>query len=168
MNESVRIDGTDLDILEILRQDGRATIRSISEALDIPESTARDRIRALEDRGAIEGYRANVDPRRVGLRILAWLIVEVPREEVHEFARFMDSQPGVLRGYQLNHRPNAFALKISSPTTQRLTAALQTWRKNFDLKTIDLLLVDDVRLADDEESAVDEKAYGALDERLIA
>ncbi len=163
------LDQVDLQIVELLRNDGRITIRNISDALDIPESTARDRVRALEERKVISGYRVTVDPHRLGLRIMAWLIVEIPRDEVAEFAQFIDGQPMVLRGYQLSHRPNAFAVKIASPSTQRLTSAVQGWRKRFDFKTMDLLLVDDVRLDEVEAPLQDEDlAFGALNERLLA
>ncbi len=163
------LDATDLEIVELLRQDGRITIRNISDALGIPESTARDRVRALEERGVVSGYRVTVDPHRLGLRIMAWLIVEVPREDVQEFAQYVDGQPLVLRGYQLSHRPNAFAIKIASPSTQRLTSAIQGWRKRFAFKTVDLLLVDDVRLDQAESPLTDEDlAFGALNERLLA
>ncbi len=163
------IDDGDREILEMLRLDGRATIRSISEALSIPESTARDRVRGLEDQGIIQGYRVSVDPRRLGLRIVAWLLVEVGRDDVLDFARFMESQPVILRGNQLSHRPNAFALKVASPSTQRLTAELQNWRRKFQFTTLDLLLVDDVRMDDTDDAPDDEqRSFGALNERLLA
>ncbi len=162
------IDKGDHEIMEILRKDGRATIRSISEALSIPESTARDRVRGLEDHTIIEGYRVVVDPRRLGLRIMGWLLVEVPRDDVHDFARFMESQPIILRGYQLSHRPNAFMLKVVAPSTHRLTTEVQNWRRKFQFKTEDLLLIDDVRMDEKEDVAEDEeRAFGALSERLI-
>ncbi len=163
------LDGGDREIIEMLRQDGRATIRSISEALSIPESTARDRVRGLEDQGIIQGYRVAVDPRRLGLRIVAWVLVEVARDDVLDFARFMEAQPMVLRGNQLSHRPNAFALKVASPSTQRLTTDMQSWRRKFQFQTLDLLLVDDVRWDEIDEVPDDEqRAYGALSERLLA
>ncbi len=162
------IDDGDREILEILRSDGRATIRSISEALSIPESTARDRVRGLEDRGIIEGYRVSVDPRRLGLRIMGWLVVEVPRDEIADFARFMETQPVILRGYQLSHRPNAFVLKVAAPSTHRLTTEVQNWRRKFQFTTEDLMLIDDVRLDEKDDVAEDEeRAFGALSERLI-
>lgn len=78
----------------------------------------------------------------------------------------MDNQSCVLRGYHLSHRPNAFALKIAHQSTERLTRTLQGWRRSFELKTLDLMLIDDVRLDSDDE-AVDDKAFTALNERLI-
>lgn len=155
----------DQKILDLLSNDGRATIRGISEALDIPESTARDRIRSLEERNVISGYRVVVDPRRLGMRIIAWATLEVPNDDIGNFAAFLDSQPQVLRGYQLSHRPNAFAVKLASSSSRQLTLTMQSWRAKFTFKTQDLILVDDPDLDPEDE---EETHTGALDERLIA
>ncbi len=160
------MDPQDQAILDILRSDGRATIRSISEALGVPESTARDRVRSLEERNIIEGYRVNVDAHRLGLRITAWLLVEVADDDVNAFAHFMDGQPHVLRGYQLAKHPRSFALKVASGSTRQLTTEVQNWRRKFRFTTRDLILVDELTVEDSKADDVD-SALRALDERLI-
>lgn len=64
-------DPIDLRILDALQHDGRMSWRDLGEEVGLSAPAARDRVRALEDRGIISGYRAIVDPEPLGLVIRA-------------------------------------------------------------------------------------------------
>lgn len=70
-------DPVDLAILGALSRDGRATLAHLSEAAGLSVSAVQARLKRLESRGVITGYRAVVDAEAVG-RPMAALIEITP------------------------------------------------------------------------------------------
>jgi len=62
-------------ILSELQRDCRQTIRTLSEKLGLRPTTLHERIKALERRGFIKGYRAILDDARVGAGYVAFILV---------------------------------------------------------------------------------------------
>jgi len=75
------IDEIDVKILELLQEDGRMQRSDIAEVVDLSISAVSDRMRKLEERGVIQGYRAVVDPKRLHLDITAFIRVSVEGSE---------------------------------------------------------------------------------------
>ncbi|WP_028709449.1 Lrp/AsnC family transcriptional regulator [Propionicicella superfundia] len=69
------MDETDAVILRRLLADGRATLGTLAEATGLSVSAAQSRVRRLEERGLITGYRAQVDAEAVGLPLSAFIEV---------------------------------------------------------------------------------------------
>jgi DNA-binding Lrp family transcriptional regulator len=67
------MDEVDIKILRILQQEGRIPITQLSAQLEIPHATLRDRIRKMERAGVIDGYKAVIDPVKVGLLITGFV-----------------------------------------------------------------------------------------------
>ncbi|MDY0910281.1 Lrp/AsnC family transcriptional regulator [Microbacterium sp. CFBP9034] len=59
-------DPVDAKILGVLALDARATLAQISAAVGLSASAVQTRLRRLEARGVIVGYRALLDPEAVG------------------------------------------------------------------------------------------------------
>jgi len=53
-------------LLEVLRANARKSTKEIAQELGIPISTVYDRIKKLEEQGVIEGYRAVLNPKKLG------------------------------------------------------------------------------------------------------
>jgi len=67
------IDGIDIKILTILRQDGRASNAEIARQVGMAPSAILERIRKLEARGIITGYEAKINPDAIGLSLLSFI-----------------------------------------------------------------------------------------------
>ena len=65
------LDNKDKKIIDILRVSGREPASSISEKIGMSVPTVIDRIKKLHDSGVIEGYRAVVNSKKIGLDKLA-------------------------------------------------------------------------------------------------
>lgn len=63
------LDDIDLDICDALQLDGRRSYRELGEMVGLSAPAVRDRVRRLEDRGIIAGYRAVIDYELVGFPI---------------------------------------------------------------------------------------------------
>ena len=70
------IDVTDTKILEILQQNSRTSNAEIARAVGMAASATLERIRKLEERGIIRGYGLDLEPRGLGLGILAFIFVK--------------------------------------------------------------------------------------------
>lgn len=65
------MESLDRRLLELLANDSSASISELSTQLDVPSSTLHQRIKKLEARGVITGYRAHINQREVGLTLHA-------------------------------------------------------------------------------------------------
>lgn len=61
----------DYEILEQLRRDARASLRTIAQRLNVSTSTVSHRVKQLEETGIIRGYQANLDYAKLGYRLTA-------------------------------------------------------------------------------------------------
>jgi Lrp/AsnC family leucine-responsive transcriptional regulator len=66
-------DATDLRIVREVSHHGRATLADLSEATGLSVSAVQARLRRLESRGVITGYRATVDAEAVGRPLSAFI-----------------------------------------------------------------------------------------------
>jgi len=69
------IDGIDSKILNILQENARTTNADIARQVGLAPSAVFERIRKLEERRVIRGYRAEIDPKVLGLAQLAFTFV---------------------------------------------------------------------------------------------
>ena len=75
------LDEVDQRIVDELRQDGRMSMRALSEKLHISRANAYARVRRLESTGVIRGYRADIDPVLAGLGTSAYVTVNLEQAE---------------------------------------------------------------------------------------
>ncbi len=68
-------DDVDVVILRELLADGHATLARLGEATGLSTSAVQTRVRRLEERGIITGYRAQVDPEAIGVPLAAFIEV---------------------------------------------------------------------------------------------
>lgn len=62
------MESLDRKIVMALAQDSSLPLSDFAAQLDVPSSTLHQRVRKLEARGVITGYRAQIDKRQVGLK----------------------------------------------------------------------------------------------------
>jgi Lrp/AsnC family transcriptional regulator, leucine-responsive regulatory protein len=69
------LDPIDLQILDQLQANARETQADIARAVGLAPSAVLERIRKLEARGVVRGYVAQVNPKSLGLGLLAFVAV---------------------------------------------------------------------------------------------
>ncbi|HET7291201.1 MAG TPA: Lrp/AsnC family transcriptional regulator [Vicinamibacteria bacterium] len=68
---ALRLDGADRRLVEILSRDGRRSGARLASELGVSRQAVAQRIRELERRGVIHGFRADVDAAALGLTVRA-------------------------------------------------------------------------------------------------
>lgn len=88
----MRITHKDQQLLNILRDDGRATTTDIAKRLGVSRSTAQKRLERLEETGVIAGYTVQMSREYLDREIKAHVLITVrPRETntiINEMKKF--------------------------------------------------------------------------------
>jgi Lrp/AsnC family leucine-responsive transcriptional regulator len=75
------LDALDCKIVEALQLDGRASNVELSARVHLSAPQCFRRVRALEERGVIRGYRAQVQPEALGLEVMAYVSLNIAGEQ---------------------------------------------------------------------------------------
>ncbi len=75
------LSASDLRILRALQADGRMTNAALAEKVGMAASPCLRRLRALEESGVIQGYRALIDRKALGLSVEAYVFVKLKQSE---------------------------------------------------------------------------------------
>jgi Lrp/AsnC family leucine-responsive transcriptional regulator len=67
------LDRTDLRLLEALQQNARSTYAELGALVGLKPPAVHDRVKRLEQRGYVRGYAAQLDARRVGYELTAFI-----------------------------------------------------------------------------------------------
>jgi Lrp/AsnC family leucine-responsive transcriptional regulator len=129
------LDRRDLDIVAALQEDARATYADVGAKVGLSASAVHDRVRKLEQRGVIRGYRAVIDPEAIGLFVTALISVS-PLD-----ARQPDDLPERIR--ELDEVEDCFSvageanyvLKVRTRTTGDLEDLIRRLREKAGVNT---------------------------------
>lgn len=90
----IALNGVDLELLQLLVDDGRRSFAELAAALDISESSAKRRVDALAAAGCLR-FATFVDPHRLGydVEVFIWMRVDLARLE--ETAASLAARPEV-------------------------------------------------------------------------
>ena len=70
---NMKLDSNDLKIIELLKQDSRASVTSIAEALGLARVTTHDRMVKLKSEGVIQRYTVDIDAKAWGYDLRAFI-----------------------------------------------------------------------------------------------
>ncbi|MFP7671759.1 Lrp/AsnC family transcriptional regulator [Marivita sp. S0852] len=85
------LDRFDRAILQEMARDGRISIVDLSKRIGLSKSPTQARLRRLEEAGAIQGYRAMLDPIRLGLDHIAFVEVKLTHTRETAIAAFNEA-----------------------------------------------------------------------------
>jgi Lrp/AsnC family leucine-responsive transcriptional regulator len=123
------MDEKDKKILELLQRDGRMTNADLAKALNMTPSATLERVKKLEESGLIRGYMALVNPKTLGLGLLAFIFVQVDCKDEEGAARELESLPCVQELHHLAGE-DCYLVKVRARDTEDLYRILTSdfWR----------------------------------------
>jgi Lrp/AsnC family transcriptional regulator, leucine-responsive regulatory protein len=110
----MNLDNFDRRILAELQENGRISNQDLADRIGLSPSPCLRRVRALEEAGVIAGYRALLDPRRLGLDLMAILSISMDRHTPERFEGFeqaVAAMPEVLECLLITGREADYQLK---------------------------------------------------------
>jgi Lrp/AsnC family leucine-responsive transcriptional regulator len=112
-------DDVDLAILEALQRDGRLSYAELGRSVSMSASAVTERVRRLEEIGAITGYAAVVDPERLGLGILAFVRLRYPISNYKPFHDLVAVVPEIVEAHHVTGE-DCFILKVVARSMRHL------------------------------------------------
>src|SRR5690554_7516283 len=82
------LDRIDLRILQQLQEDSSLTNQELSEKVGLSPSPCLRRVKAFEEQGLIQGYRAHLDAKKLGLDLLAQISISMDKHTPERFDNF--------------------------------------------------------------------------------
>tara|TARA_Y100001970_G_scaffold209313_1_gene255187 strand:- start:164 stop:634 length:471 start_codon:yes stop_codon:yes gene_type:complete len=99
------LDGIDFKILRILQDEGRISNLDLSKKIGMSPPPTLRRVRDLEKNGFIDGYRANIDPSKLGYDLTAWIFISLKNqneESLNTFEKLVWGWETIRECYMLN------------------------------------------------------------------
>ena len=137
----MKIDTINKKILHLLQEDARMTYKQISTKLKRSETTIRDRIKAMERLGIIQGYTALIDKTALGLNFFAIILMNpTSSSDLDSVTEKIKNVKNVLRVYQIsgNHR---LAVFMVSPSYKELKEIIRSQLIPLGLKDEEIITV---------------------------
>jgi DNA-binding Lrp family transcriptional regulator len=95
----MKLDSSDLKLIELLKSDSRASVTSLAEEMGIARVTAHDRMVRLQREGIIRRFTVDIDAKAWGYDLRAFIFARCERGNVdrREVAQRMCELPYVVR-----------------------------------------------------------------------
>jgi Lrp/AsnC family leucine-responsive transcriptional regulator len=113
------LDSLGWKLLRELQTDARISFAKLGRRVGLSTPAVAERVRRMEDEGIIRAYRAEIDPSRVGLPIMAFIRMSIVgnvlakfTECVHAMAEIVECNRGT--------GEDAFILKVSAVSVEHL------------------------------------------------
>lgn len=159
----VDLDDIDRRLVLTLSRNGRRSAAGLAKDLGLSRQAVTERMRSLEERGVIRGYRADVDPLAVGLPIRAQLRLALdgtaPPQKEKEVIRLLTSHP-MVRAVSRVSGEDCFVADVIARRMEdvnALLAQIKETRAILSSRTAFVL-----------EQILDRKGLGALEPSLVA
>ncbi|WMJ82937.1 Lrp/AsnC family transcriptional regulator [Oscillospiraceae bacterium LTW-04] len=126
------MDIIDTGILEVLKENGRASASEISRKVRLSVPAVTERIKKLEQNGIIRKYTVKINRYQTGQRLLAFVFVNIDTTaHIENFRNQMVQHPCVL---ECHHVAGAYdyLLKVALEDTQALENFLSVTLKKMD------------------------------------
>ena len=88
------MDEIDRHILELMQQQARISMTELGRQIGLSTPAATERVKRLEERGVITGYRAVIHPEKMDKHVTAFILYDTHRCEA--FREFCRQQPSVI------------------------------------------------------------------------
>ena len=85
----IRLDETDICILEQLQNDGRKTIKAMADELNLSTTPVFERLKRLEREGIIKQYAALLDPKKLDLNLMVFISVSLTKHTRFYLEKFI-------------------------------------------------------------------------------
>lgn len=91
------MDKIDIKLLRHIELDGRQSFAELGERVGLSKTPCWQRVQKLEADGVIRGYRAQIDPKKLGLDLYAFVHATINASKYTEFESAVQRHPSILQ-----------------------------------------------------------------------
>jgi len=129
------LEDIDREIVRALAADGRRSFTDLAERVGLSVSAVHQRVRRLEQRGVIRGYRADVKPEEVGLPLTAFVSLKPTDPSAPDDAPERLSHLGAIEACHSVAGEESYILKVRVAGPSALESLLQDIRAAAGVST---------------------------------
>lgn len=122
------MDHIDREILQILQQNARTSLKTIAEKTFLSSPAVSARIEKLEKDDVITAYQAQVNPMKLGYHIIAFINLNVMPEDKQKFYKYAEGIPNILECSSVTGE-YAVIMKVAFESTMQLDTFLGQLQK---------------------------------------
>lgn len=119
----MKLDTIDVQILQLLAQNARIQWKDLGEMIHMSGQAVGNRIKKLEDSGAIQAYSVMVDELKLGLTYTAFIIIFMKTTDHDRFKQFITSQKEVIEAHRISGG-GCYHLKVKVGVQESLNVLL--------------------------------------------
>jgi len=124
-SNSHQLDALDWKILVELQQNARVPFAELGRRVGLSTPAVAERVRRLEDADVISGYRAEVNPAKVGFPVQAFIRVNVVGDALPKFVKKAIKCPEVLEVHRVTGA-ESFIIKVAVADHAHLEAVIDS------------------------------------------
>jgi Lrp/AsnC family leucine-responsive transcriptional regulator len=113
------IDEIDRKVLNELQLDARLSYAELGRRVGLTTPAVIERVRKLEDAGVITGYRAEIDPAKVGLPITAFVRMSITGVDYSHIVEVAEQSDEVLECHRGTGN-DSFIMKVAVSSVEHL------------------------------------------------
>lgn len=122
------MDHIDREILRILQQNARTSLKTIAEKTFLSSPAVSARIEKLEKDHIITAYQAQINPMKLGYHIIAFINLNVMPEDKQKFYKYADTIPNILECSSVTGEYSVI-MKVAFESTMQLDTFLGQLQK---------------------------------------
>ncbi len=128
------LDAKDLDIIELLQEDGRIPFSELGRRIGLSQPAVSERVKRLEERGVIAGYGARIDPAAVGLGMTAIIRLRTTHEQIGRCLKAFAEMPQVIQVHRITGE-DCFVLAVLVPSPGELETIVDAIARHGSVNT---------------------------------
>lgn len=114
------LDELDLQLLDALQRNARSTFAELGSIVGLKAPAVHDRVKRLEGRGYIQRYSAQLDAKRLGLQLTAFVsLYTAPDCDYDRFTKALGEMPEVCEVHSVAGE-ETFVCKVVTGSTKHL------------------------------------------------
>ena len=113
------LDDVDWAILNELQKDARISLSELGRRVSLSASATTERVRQLEARGIVTGYRAVIDLTKVGYPVLAVVRLKYPGNHHQPLHRMLAERPEILECLRTTGN-DCYTMKVAATSMEHL------------------------------------------------
>ncbi len=95
------MDNTDILILKILQENGRISMKELGEKVNLTSPAVTERVKKLEEKDIILGYKAIINPEKLGLIVETYTSVALHPSKINKFKLLVQNEPAIMECHRI-------------------------------------------------------------------
>lgn len=134
------MDSTDYQILELLQQNARTSIKHIGEEVGLTAPAVSDRIKKMEEKNIILGYTAVINNEKLGKKVKAIVEISMNAKNRKKFYDFVEEEPEITECYHVTG-PCCMVIKCLCADMKELDSLINKIQNYGETNTLLILSV---------------------------